>query len=81
MTKLISSTANGKYWLEYAKHAAQYGAELRALGLPHDHAERARAREAIRHGLKEARRERRKCESARRLIAALTEHKKALAAA
>ena len=81
MTKLISSTANGKNWLEYAKRAAQYGAKLRALGLPHDHAERVRAREAIRHGLKEARRERRKCAAARRLIAVLSAQKKAFVAA
>lgn len=81
MMKQIDSTANGQYWLEYAKRAAQYGAELRAMGLPHDHAERVRAREAIRHGLREARRERRKYQSARRLIAAVTANKKALAAA
>ena len=79
--KLISTTANGNYWFDYAKRAAQYGAQLRAMGLPHDHAERARAREAIRHGLREARRERRKYQSARRLIAAVTANKKALAAA
>ena len=81
MMKQIDSTANGKYWIEYAKRAAQYGAELRAMGLPHDHAERVRAREAIRRGLREARRERRKYSAARRLIAVLTAHKKALAAA
>lgn len=81
MMRCISSTPNGEHWIRYARRAAQYGAQLRAMGLPHDNPERERAREAIRHGVTQAQREHRKHQSARRLIAALSANKKALAAA
>jgi len=79
--KHVFSIPNGEGWRQYAARAARYGAALRAMGLPHDNPERERAREAIRRGLEHARKERRKCAAARRLIAVLSAQKKALAAA
>lgn len=79
--KHLYSVPNGSGWIKYARRAARYGAELRALGLAYDHPERVRARHAIRRGIEQARHEERKCAAARRLIAALTAQKKALAAA
>ena len=79
--KYVYSIPNGENWRQYATRAARYGAALRKMGLPPDHPERVRARRAFARGLKKARRERRKYSAARRLIAALTAHKKALAAA
>lgn len=81
--KLISSTPNGEAWRRYAARAAKYAAQLRALGLAHDGAERQRAREAICKGILRAQHEARKCRSALRIIKAvsLTKYKKALAAA
>lgn len=81
MMRCISSTPNGEHWIRYARRAAQYGAQLREMGPPPDHAERRRVYEAIRHGVAQAQREHRKHQSARRLIAALSANKKALAAA
>lgn len=79
--KHVYSIPNGSGWIKYARRAARYGAELRALGLAYDHPERVRARHAIRRGIEQARHEERKCAAARRLIAVLTAQKKALAAA
>lgn len=54
--KLISSTPNGEAWRRYAARAAKYVADLRALGLPHEHPERERARRSVRRGIEQARR-------------------------
>lgn len=83
MARLAFNIPNGDGWKAYAARAAKYAANLRALGLPHEHPERARARYAIRWGIGQAKREERKCAAARRIIHALaiTKAKKALAAA
>lgn len=79
--KVLFSIPNGESWRQYAARAARYGAALREMGLPHDHPERQRARASIRRGLEHARKEKRKCAAARRLIAVLSAQKKALVAA
>lgn len=79
--KLVSSIPNGEAWRAYSQRAAAYAAQLREMGLPHEHPERVRARAAILRGIEHARKEKRKCAAARRLIAVLTAQKKALAAA
>lgn len=79
--KILFSIPNGEGWRQYAARATRYGAALRKMGLPHEHPERQRARAAILRGIEHARKEKRKCAAARRLIAVLTAQKKALAAA
>ena len=80
--KYVYSIPNGENWRQYATRAARYGAELRALGLAPEHPERVRARQAFAHGLREARRERRKFSAAARIIRAVAaSKKKALVAA
>lgn len=81
--KHLYSVPNGSGWIKYARRAARYGAELRALGLAYDHPERVRARHAIRRGIEQARHEERKCAAARRIgrALAIVKTKKALAAA
>lgn len=83
MAKLVMSTDGGEAWRAYAKRAARYAAQLRALGLPWDHPERTRAREAYKRGIVQAKRDQRKHDAARRIIRALKDMKtkKALAAA
>ena len=79
--KHLFSILNGEEWRKYSERAANYGAALRAMGLPYDHEARQRARAAIRRGLKEYRHERWQFNAARRLIAVLeAQKKKALAA-
>ena len=79
--KVVFSIPSGESWRQYAERAARYGADLRKMGLPHDHPDRVRARASILRGIANARKEKRKCAAARRLIAVLTAQKKALAAA
>lgn len=81
--KHLCSIPNGDSWKKYAERAAKYGAQLRALGLAHDHPERVRARHAIRQGIEQAQHEERKCAAARRIgrALAIVKTKKALAAA
>jgi len=83
MARLISSTPSGNGWIQYALHAAKYGAQLRALGLGYFDPERICARKAIQEGIRRARKERRQYNSARRIVRALAimKTKKALAAA
>lgn len=66
--KLISSIPNGDGWRAYARRAARYGAQLRALGLGADDAERMRARQAYQRGIERARRESWQCCAVRRII-------------
>lgn len=68
MTKLINSIPNGDGWRAYARRAARYGAQLRALGLGADDAERMRARQAYQRGIERARRESWQCRAVRRII-------------
>lgn len=83
MVKLVFSFSSGTAWRAYAARAAKYGAQLRALGLAHDHPERVRARRSVRRGIEQARREEWKCAAARRIgrALAIVKTKKALAAA